>query len=533
MKSTIRYTAAALLCAAGAASAQVQQIHPLYQIGDLLIGDTGGSKILRAHDGNQNGNYSDAGELFVYFDPAVAVDPNTNLPYGASKLTNPVAMAMDMKANVYVVDSASTRTMFKLRDLNGDGDANDLGESSIFFDATNAAGWANFSMQGVVCDEAGNVIITTQGQGTGFANNDRIFKLVDVNNDGDANDMAETTVLYDRNTAFNNGAVVLDGPAWIGAMGDGNLYVTNGFSSSQGAWRLVDQSVPPNGRFDDIGDIVGCYNGFGGNPIPNFTWCARFGQDGRFYLLNNTAKKVIASTDISANYIYDDTTEALTFAASGVGGITWTSAFGFEARPDGAILVGDQGGSPNNRLLLYKDLNGNNNAMDAGEQSVLLSFSTSAFPTAKPRSLLYLPIEPSTFGTALSSSLGVPPVLEWVRDGGIAKIGSPSFTMKVSNLFPGGPVYLFYADATYPIFFDTLLPGICDPACILYPSIFSAEFNAIDYGPADGAGELIMTAGLNGNPALAGLTFTAQVMSVDLIAGTPLIFSNALLVPIL
>lgn len=517
---------------ASAAFAQIQQVQPFAQTGDLLVGDNFGSVILRFHDGNGNGNYNDSGEIFVYFDPAVALDPLTGLPYGAARLGNPTAMAVDLQGNVYVVDaSASSRTCFRLHDWNGDGDANDAGESLIFFDGTNGGGRANFSFQGVTVDGNNHVIVTTSGQGSGFTTLDRVFRLEDNNNDGDANDAGEQTLLYDRNTAAANGATVLDVPAWIGTLPDGGLYATNGFSTSQGAFRFTDTTIP-NGRFDDAAETVPCYTGNGGNPAPKFTWCARFGRDGRFYLLNNTDKKLIAATDLDFNNSWDNPGEAITFAASTVGGITWGSCFGFEVRPDGAAILGDTGGSGNNRLLLYKDLNGNQDANDAGEQSVFVTFSTTPFPSAKPRSLLFLPLEPTELGAGCPTSQGSTPHLAWVRAGGIAKNGSLTFEMKATNLVPNLAAYLFYSDTTFPIPFDTLAPGFADPACILYPGIFSPEFNSFEMGYADNAGEISLVVPLNANPALAGSTFTAQVLSVD-ISGPPIVFSNALVVPIL
>jgi hypothetical protein len=516
------------------ANAQVLQILPFRQTTDLLVGDSFTSKVLRCHDGDNDGLYNSAGEVFLYFDPAVAIDPNTGLPYGAAKLGNPVSITVDLQGNVYVVDAGTTRTLFVTRDLNGDGDANDAGESRIFFDPTNAAGLNNFSMWGSVAAGDGTLYVTAAGQGTGFTNIDRIFHLVDLNNDGDALDAGEATVVYDRNTAIGNGAQAIDSPAWMGSMADGTLYLTNGFSSNQGVWRLVDLPASSNGRYDDMGEVQNAYTGLGGNPVPKFSWCSRFGVDGALYVLNQTDKKLIRAVDLNANFIYDDVGEGAAFCATGDGGILWSAIFELEVAPDGSVLIGDTGGAPNNRILKFKDLNNNGNAQDPGEQSVLLSFGSTPFPTSKPKCMAFLPVEPSTFGSGCPTSFGPAPTLEWVRSGGIAKFGTTTFRMQSKNLAPFSPAYLIYADATFPIVFDTIAPGLSDPSCILYPSIFSPELNAIDLGYSDGAGEVLFDAAINANPALMGTTFTAQILAVDTLATVnPIVFSNALLVPIL
>lgn len=517
---------------AATATAQVQQIHPLHQVGDLLIGDSFTSKVLRARDVNNNGDYNDAGEVTLYFDPAIALDPNTNLPYGASKLGNPIGMVHDMRGNVYVVDSSTSRTCFRMRDLNGDGDANDPGESNIWMDGTNGGGLSNFAFQGVTVDAAGNVWLTASGQGTGFTNIDRIFKTTDTNNDGDANDVGEQTVVYDRGVALLNGAILLDVPAWPGFMTDGNLYVTNGFTSNQGTYRLVDLNA--NNRYDDAGEISSVYSGLAGNPVPKFNWCTRYGRDGRLYVFNQTDRLVIRATDVDNNFRFDDVGEAAVFCQSGTGGFTWSGAFSLETRPDGAILVGDQGGSPNNRVLLFRDLDNSGDALGTGEQTAVLTFATSAFPTAKPRSMLFLPVEPSQFGTGCPTSLNTTPTLEWVRDGGIAKFGTTQFTMKTTGNIPFAPIYLLYSDSTLALPFDNIVGALTNPGCTLYPNLFSIEFNGLDFGFCDATGELIFSTPISPSPSLGGMTFTAQVMTVDtLISGTPLLLSNALLVPIL
>ncbi|MBL8695986.1 MAG: hypothetical protein JNJ88_17965 [Planctomycetes bacterium] len=511
------------------ATAQTPQIVPFAKTADLLIGDNFTSKILRCSDLTADGDYDDAGEVTLYFDPAVALDPNTGLPYGAAKMGNPLAMAVDMMGWVYVADGGTTRTLFRIRDVDGDGDANDAGESSIFFDPANAAGINNFALQGVIATDTGHIYATIAGQGSGFTTIDRLVKLIDSNGDGDANDAGEQAIVWDRATAVTNGNTSLDSPAWIGTLPDGTLYISNGNANNQGIWRLADQPATPDGIFNDAGEVTHIYGGANGNPPPKFTFCARFGQDGRMYLVNITDKRIIAATDVNANGIYDDAGEAAAFATSGDGGITISAMFGVDVRDDGTVVLGDTGGSPNNRLIGYKDLNFNGVASDPGEQTVLLSFNTTTFPTAKARSLQFLPREPKPFGVGRISSSGSFLGFGAAPSGGLPKVGNPNFALQVVQAPIGVQAGLFYSDVTNPIPFTTLAPGLSDPNSLLYPDVFNPGFGGqLAPGLTDVFGTGAFPLPIPPLPSLAGKTFTVQGFVIDFASLFPIVFSNAL-----
>lgn len=511
------------------ASAQTPQIVPFAKTADLLIGDNFTSKILRCSDLTADGDYNDAGEVTLYFDPAIALDPNSGLPYGAAKMGNPLAMCVDMMGWVYVADGGTTRTMFRIRDVDGDGDANDAGESSIFFDPTNVAGINNFSLSGVIATDSGHIYATLSGQGSGFTAIDRLVKLIDSNVDGDANDAGEHAIVWDRATAVTNGNTSLDSPSWIGTLPDGTLYVSNGNTNNQGIWRLADQPATPDGIFNDAGEVTNVYGGANGNPPPKFIFCARFGQDGRMYLVNITDKRIIAATDVNANGIYDDVGEAAAFATSGDGGITISAMFGVDVRDDGTVVLGDTGGSPNNRLIGYKDLNFNGVASDPGEQTVLLSFSTTTFPTAKARSLQFLPKEPKQFGVGRISSSGSFLGFGAAPAGGLPKVGNPNFALQVVQAPIGVQAGLFYSDVTNPIPFATLAPGLSDPNSLLYPDVFNPGFGGqLAPGLTDVFGTGVFPLPIPPLPSLAGKTFTVQGFVIDFASPFPIVFSNAL-----
>lgn len=534
MQNSVRFLVAPVVALlAGLASAQVQ-IQPLHGTADLLIGDNAGSQILRANDGTGDGDYDDVGELFSYFDPASALDPLTGVPYGAAKLGTPTGMAISLTGHVYVADGGTTRTMFRLRDENSDGDANDPGESNIFFDPSNAAGLTSFAIQGLAIDLGGTVYVTASGQGTGFTAIDRLFRLADGNGDGDANDPGEQAVVYDRATSVANGNPSLDVPSWMALLPDGSLVATNAFSSNQGAFRLADTS-PVDGDFNGTGEVAAIYSGANGNPLPKFSFCGRFGLDGRLFLYNISDKRLIAATDGNGNGVYDDAGEGVAFAATGDGGITIGAGFSFDVRDDGAVIFGDTGASPNNRLLMYADGNGNGVASDAGEASVVLSFSTSPFPGARPRHVLFLPRLEIVFAPGCPATNGIIPVLGIdLAGGGIPKAGNATFGFRITSAPPGVGVAVVAALAVAPLDLNSLLPGISPPGCTLFPDLLAPT--TLVFAPptvTDPSGTLVVPVPLPPLPGIQGATIFAQALTIDPLSTTPLITSTGIEIRIL
>lgn len=538
MNSRALLLAAAAASLAPAALAQTPQLLPLHKTADLLVTDnqTLNLGILRAHDANVDGDYNDPGELTVYFDPAVAINPSTGLPYASAAgiFGNPNTLTIDKRGSVFVIcnTTSSLRTLIRVRDLDGDGDVNDAGESNIYFDATNLSGLSGYSMQGMCFDDQDRLWITASGQGTTTI--DRVFVATDLNQDGDVNDAGEVLVAYDRITSVGAGSPSLDSPAWIGTLPDGTLYLSNGFSSNQGLFRLAETGAP-NGNFNDAGEVTGIYNGLNGNPGPNFVWCARFRADGKLVIYNQTAKRLIVATDANQNGVFDDAGEAAPFFTTSDNGLTIGAGFAFDVREDGVVAFGDTGSPPNNRVLFFRDLNNDGDASDAGEQTVAIDFPATAFPGVRPRALLFLPLEPSQFGIGCLGSSGFAPLLSWDRDtAALPYPGNASFGLQLSLAPAGVTVLSFYSEVVAPVQVNSLAPGLADPNCFLYPSLLDASSSFLDPGsPTDGLGNLAIPAPLPPSPFLAGKTFAVQVLTVDFALALPLITSNAISVPIL
>lgn len=141
----------------------------------------GSDKIMRVEDLDGDGQI-DAGEFSIFID-------ETN-PYGVMMFS---ALATDY-VSLYVIDSSGdNQTLFRLTDLNGNGVIDDASEAVAVWDELCIP--PGFGMTGtfaVAVGPGGEIAVTSNGTDTG--NQDNVFRLVDLNGDGDFFDTDETIV---------------------------------------------------------------------------------------------------------------------------------------------------------------------------------------------------------------------------------------------------------------------------------------------------------------------------------------------------
>lgn len=164
---------AALFLAASSASAQ--ELLPAY------VTDTSGDTIWFCNDLDDDGTYNGAGEVTAFYDDSV----------GPFALTNNAGLIRDEFGAIYVSDT-SQDSIFRFIDLDGDGNAHGIGEATVWFDGTsgNPNGVELTSGRGIWRDADGVLWVATAN--TGGGGNDAIVRLEDVNGDGDANDAGES-----------------------------------------------------------------------------------------------------------------------------------------------------------------------------------------------------------------------------------------------------------------------------------------------------------------------------------------------------
>ncbi|MEM8582397.1 MAG: hypothetical protein AAGF50_14465, partial [Pseudomonadota bacterium] len=156
----------------------------------LLIGDQRRDQLLLAVDFDGDGIAASAGELSVFFD----ADNGSGLELPTNNVFT-VHQAPD--AAVYYGDG-SADSVFRLMDLNNDGDAQDAGEAVAWFTADNASGFSTVTPNGIATGGDGAIYIANAG--TGSAPQDATYRTVDLNGDGDADDEGESTLWLDVQT---------------------------------------------------------------------------------------------------------------------------------------------------------------------------------------------------------------------------------------------------------------------------------------------------------------------------------------------
>ncbi len=347
---------------------------PLQNRGALLVSDQGnppfdGIFILQDLDGD--GLALQPSEGAVWFD-------RTNAEGLLEETSNFLAIHATADGTVYAADGDS-RAVYRLRDVNGDGDALDLGESSIFFDSSNSLGLPMGVPNGLYTDLEGTVYLTLAGS---LANNepDAILKLRDLNGDGDALDPGEAMIWVDLD-ALEGGSSV---PFEVLVRDDGTaLYIE--FAGAPDTIRLLDD-VNNDGVITADERTVHLSDG-------------DFGVDFGFSLAADTGTIVNTNagssqglwrvTDLNNSGTIDseDEVHLLWSETENADGVMTSTVFDVEVGSNGRLFLLDS--ATEDRIIVLEDLNGDGDYLDAGETTVFAEGSVHNFD--RPRSLTFLP----------------------------------------------------------------------------------------------------------------------------------------------
>jgi Ca2+-binding RTX toxin-like protein len=347
-------------------------------LGQVLFADQTDDAIYRLNDLNGDGDTADAGEQIIFFGPD-----------NASGLATPTGSIFNVhqasNGTVYATDG-DTDTVYRLRDLNKDGDADDVGESNVWFsEAENAAGLTLPTPNGIA--EGGDGAIYVVNAGVASRPTDSIYRTEDLNGDGDANDEGEATVWLDLQ-AVNVSSSAFD-LSFIGNVA--YLTDTNG-GTPDTVYRIED--VNGNGVIDageatvfisdteSYGAPIDIANAAQGESILTYTWIGNESDPPRIYRL----------TDLDGSGTIDDPAEAEEvwnwdhmpegFAAS-VG-------FSIAASENGDIVFTINGGDPDQKnVVRLSDLNADGDYMDAGETVIALSNALDGDFSNRPRAVAF------------------------------------------------------------------------------------------------------------------------------------------------
>jgi len=308
--------------------------------GGLIVVEkpTGGAPLLyRAVDRDGDGDVDDPGELSVAFTPPASA--NVQEP------------AMGADGAIYLPD-AEADLLWRLVDRNGDGDADDAGEATVFFDGTSPLGPILTSPASAAVAPDGAVFLANNGSGGG---QDFVLRLVDADGDGDALDAGEAAVFNPTDYAGAIWGLEVDayGLAWHTVTGSaGNLLVGHGDANGDGdsedpGERAVVYAAPS--LVTDValtpGQQVGVWAGFASGAA-RLEWVTQAGQarsgfsdpagivgnaasvsgyaDGRLRVADDGNDRLWELRDLNADGDYDDVDEVR---------VLFTNAGGTLARP--------------------------------------------------------------------------------------------------------------------------------------------------------------------------------------------------------
>lgn len=225
-----------LLAALGLAPAATAQIPAFY------VTDSGADSIWRCADLNNDGDLNDAGDVVAFY-----ADTLGQVPFQTN-----VGIRSAPDGSVFVTDSGED-SVFLLRDSNSDGDANDAGEAVRWFDGRAGGNLSGLLMGG----PNGIIRQTSSGAwfvaNAGASLPDTLLRLVDANSDGDANDVGEATEYWSYPATPGGDSV----PQAVEIGLDDNVYLLDAPSSGsngKGVYRLVDLNA--DGDAKDAGEIA-------------------------------------------------------------------------------------------------------------------------------------------------------------------------------------------------------------------------------------------------------------------------------------
>lgn len=333
----------------------------------ILLGDQRADALFLLTDKNGDGDAIDDGERQLFFD-----DSNASGLESPSRNIFSVTQAGDK--SVYVGDG-SADAVYRLQDLNRDGDANDAGEAVAWFDAENAEGLALVTPNGIAEGADGAVYITNAGVSSSPA--DAVYRTEDLNGDGDANDAGESTVWLDLQT------IELAGGGTLGAASvpfdivfNGDVAYVNDLTGAD----VVDiihrvEDLDGNGSIsvDEVMPFITDATNFGapvdltsavqGDSLLTLTWFPDSSVPG-------AQPVVYRLTDLDGSKDINSPDEAVEVwnASALPEGYDMFVGFDIETDEDGkAYLTADE------HVVALTDLNGDGDYLDEGETQILTS----------------------------------------------------------------------------------------------------------------------------------------------------------------
>ena len=319
------------------------------RVGGLLVSDQSLDGIYLTRDLNGDGDADDPDEVSEYF----RMEPNS-IPPGVTTLFQ------SENGPVFFADPEMDG-VFRLQDLNHDCDAMDPNEFTPWFTSANAGGLQITVPGGVWEDADGAVYILNAGSVATPV--DAIYRTVDLNGDGDAEDVDEGTVWMDIQTLVTDSAAfelvfMKDAAYWADSMGGGSDAIMR-------AEDLNGDGQIGTGEFNIFVDEA---SGFG---IGIFSALATDGNSLYVIDLSGSPQTLFRLTDLNDSGTIDDSSEVeeVWDEACVPAGFDMSATFSMAIGPHKELAVTSNGTDTGNRDNIFRlvDLDGDGLYTSEGE----------------------------------------------------------------------------------------------------------------------------------------------------------------------
>ena len=359
-KHLFAYTLMTSLLGAAGASAQ-----PSPSMGGIFVGDQGLDQIYLSKDLNRDGDAADPGELSIYFD-------GTNAS-GFDNPTGNVFTIFQSQSGFQYFGDGNTDAVYRLIDSNRNGNALDAGEASLWFSAAeNASGFILNTPNGLAEDSSGAIYVVQAGAGSTI-NEDFVYRTLDLNGDGDANDLDEASIWLDLNLLEPSSS-----PFEIAFLND-VAFIADTVGGNPKVYRAEDKNN------DNVIDPLTEVNIFIDESNPFGIGVFYFGLDtdnSSVFGLDLISDSIFRLTDIDNSGMIDQASEALEVWNPSVipTGFEFGANFAIATGPGGELSITSNGSDPNeDNIFRLIDLNGDGDYLDEDETIIYLSQELTGF----------------------------------------------------------------------------------------------------------------------------------------------------------
>lgn len=322
----------------------------------VLVGDFTSDSIYRFSDIDGDGKATGS-EGAVFFDGSAL---------GLGELS---VFSIEGQGGVYFAGDGASDAVYRLEDNDGNGDANGTGEASVWFSSDNADGFTLHTPNGMAIGADGAVYVT-EADVLSDQSGDFIFRTVDLNGDGDANDSGEATPWLDLKALNDNSSpfeISFDGDvAYITDTAGGDDNVVYRAQDTDGSGRVEANEVQ---LFISEAQSFGAPIDFGMTSL-----------DGTVYMLElfdaQNPGSVFGLTDRNGDGTIDAADEVVEVWNGDVLPDGTGLDFGFDLNSDGSgsLAILSNGFSPETTgVFILTDLNGDSDFLDLGETTVFAS----------------------------------------------------------------------------------------------------------------------------------------------------------------